>query len=189
VRKPPGQIHHRRRPSTIDTAEPVTEATQCSVDGGTLGTFVLAPSSSKGASVAVRIVSGVGQSPDNCVPPAYENCIVEHRELAFVPHTSLFLPILMSKDCVNVACGSSTTCVAGRCVSDDIPAPSRCTSPGACNEAVLTDGGVQPADSGMASQDGGTGHGDSGVGLFAEQGGLAALTERPDIGALALGQR
>jgi hypothetical protein len=135
-------------PSLIATEAPTTETSRCDIDGGTIGTFVLAPSGSKDARVAVTIVSGIGHPADDCTPPAYENCIVARRELSFVPHTPLFLPILMSKACVNVPCSGSTTCVDHTCVSDEVPDPARCTDPAMCAVTVPGDGAVPLPDSG-----------------------------------------
>jgi hypothetical protein len=111
-----------------------------------IGTFVVVPSQGRSDAFAVRVVSGVGRQAHDCAPggqaPDYTNCIVARRELTFVPHTPLTLPIVMRKDCENRACAAQETCVDGECVSFVIRTPNRCAGGGGCSESVLLDGGA-----------------------------------------------
>jgi len=136
----------------IEEKAPVaqTEPGQCSVGSlgvNTIGTFVLVPSQGRSAAFAVRIVSGVGnRQASDCAegggqPPDYSGCIVARRELAFVPHTPLTLPILMSKECENIPCTAQETCVEGECVPSIIPDPNHCVGSAGCSETTLLEGG------------------------------------------------
>ena len=93
----------------------------------------------------MRIVSGVIRAAGECAqgggqPPDYTGCIVARRELSFVPHTPLTLPIVMRQDCVNIPCSAQQTCDNGVCVDDT----TRCTGAG-CSEITLLDGGMGAA--------------------------------------------
>ncbi len=121
----------------------------------TIGTFVVVPSGGRSEAFAVRIVSGVVRAAIDCAQgggqaPDYTGCIVARRELSFVPHTPLTLPIVMRQDCVSIPCAAQQTCVNGVCVSENVPDPARCTTGGACSEITLLDGGL-----GGGSSDGG----------------------------------
>jgi hypothetical protein len=118
---------------------------------GNMGTFVVVPSSAKNEAFAVRVVMGVDRPADSCGPANgsdYQGCIVARRELSFVPHTPLTLPIAMHGACKNVTCGVHETCVVNagtpECVSDVIPNPGSCHG-AACAEGVLVDGGIEDA--------------------------------------------
>jgi hypothetical protein len=131
----------------IESKAPVAETVDCSSSSSGLnniGTFVVVPSGSRSASFEVRIVSGVAQQARNCArgnqAPNYTGCIVARRELAFIPHTPLILPIAMRMDCENVRCATDETCVEGECVSDMISDPARCAGAG-CSEGELLEAG------------------------------------------------
>jgi hypothetical protein len=132
----------------IEEKAPVAETNKCTPGSSglnTIGTFVLVPSQGRGAAFAVRIVSGVGRLATDCAPgggqiPDYSGCIVARRELAFVPHTPLTLPIVMSKECENIPCTEQETCVEGECVPSVISNPDRCVG-GGCAETTLLEGG------------------------------------------------
>jgi hypothetical protein len=133
----------------LEDKDLVADTSACDPDASglsSIGTFVVVPSHGRSDAFAVRVVSGVGRQAHDCAPggqtPDYTNCIVARRELTFVPHTPLTLPIVMRKDCENRACGAQQTCVDGECVSDMILTPNRCTGGGACSESVLLDGGA-----------------------------------------------
>jgi hypothetical protein len=121
-------------PSGVTSASPVTVTRNCTLvgpdadaaDGGTLavpadiGSLVLVPSGSRSGTFAVQIVAAVAPvvDPNNCMAPAYHGCIVARRQLSFIPHTSLTLPIEITLDCLNVECSSADeTCDHGACVS------------------------------------------------------------------------
>jgi hypothetical protein len=124
----------------VTTKAPVAVTTDCNPTGTgahTIGTLVVIPDST-GASdaFAVRVVSAVGKSATaDCVASdGYSGCIVALRELSFVSHTSLTLPIVMRLDCEGVDCGANQTCVEGVCKSSVID-PTRCQVD--CSEATL----------------------------------------------------
>ena len=99
----------------LDTKPPVAATNnQCSLSqfqGGEnpVGTFVVIPDQGGGSSEAfeVLVVAGYQKSLSDCTAPAYAGCIVARRELSFVPHTPLTLPIALDKECVNNVCGGS----------------------------------------------------------------------------------
>jgi hypothetical protein len=116
----------------VETSQPVTVTNACEPSTGNIGTFVLIPESGSDEAFAVRIVSAVGGLIANCTPPDYTGCIVARRELAFIPHTPLTLPIEMTAQCLDISCtGSNTvveTCSGGTCKS----AMVNCATSGAC---------------------------------------------------------
>jgi len=142
----------------IQTKAPVAVTSLCSPSGtpgvDDIGTFVVVPSAGRSASFAVRIVTGVSHQATLCAPgggqtPNYDGCIVALRELAFVPHTPLTLPITMSKVCDGYPCPQAYTCVdrGGRpaCVSDQVNS-SGCKVAGSCGDLSLPDdGGLEDA--------------------------------------------
>jgi hypothetical protein len=145
----------------IEDKAPVANTYNCvsSASGGnSIGTFVVVPSHGRSDAFAVRIVTGVDKTGIECAQgggqtPNYTGCIVARRELAFVPHTPLTLPIVMRQDCLNIPCPmqgtEQETCVNGVCVAATIPDPARCGGAG-CSESTLLDGGM-----GTGSPDGG----------------------------------
>jgi hypothetical protein len=149
----------------LETKDPVTITSLCDESTGSvhdIGTLIVVPSSANDATFAVRIVSGVDTPVGDCVSPAYTGCIVERRELAFVPHTPLTLPIPMDLDCLNVSCQEHQTCRQGGCVSAVVPDPGMtCTTGMGCgaDHLPLLEGGSQSPSDGSAdtSQDEGPG--------------------------------
>ncbi len=131
---------------SIEDKAPVASKPTCNQgpDGGTIGSLVIVPSGANDATVAVRVILGVGQDPSACVAPTYgPGCIVARRSLQYVPHQNVLLPILMSSACKGVACSENETCVEGACRSATVPDPATCTSGTGCGEGVLG-----PADAG-----------------------------------------
>ncbi|MGO9837697.1 MAG: hypothetical protein ACLP1X_26215 [Polyangiaceae bacterium] len=146
----------------IEEKAPVAETGKCIAGSSglnTIGTFVLVPSQGRSAAFAVRIVSGVDRLATDCAPgggqtPDYSGCIVARRELAFVPHTPLTLPIVMSKECENIPCTAQETCVEGECVPSIIPDPNHCAGSAGCSETTLLEGGgieAGPEDAALLS--------------------------------------
>jgi hypothetical protein len=137
--------------SDVESKAPVTETSACTPGSGgdeSIGTFVVVPSQGSSEAFAVRIVSGVDKPVGDCTPSdSYHGCIIGRRELAFVPHTPLTLPIAMNLDCLNVSCLAHQTCNHGQCVSAVIPDPHACTG-GGCGADALPplEGGLPPAD-------------------------------------------
>jgi hypothetical protein len=140
--------------SEVDSKSPLTDTHQCDANGN-IGTLVLFPSSSSDASFAVRIVSGVGiQEAGGCSGPDYKGCIVARRELSFVPHTSLTLPIEITLECLNNPCDSASSdllsCYAGQgCGSAKVS----CATSGTCQSmpTALPDASTPGVDAAEAS--------------------------------------
>ncbi len=132
-------------PGEVETRAASTEATLC--NDGRLGALVLVPSAERDARLALKVVAAQGLDVSECVAPDYGKnavgggCIVARRELRFIPHTSLILPVTLRESCLNVPCDSSTTCVAGACVPALLKDPSVCVGERACTEQILGGGG------------------------------------------------
>jgi N-acetylneuraminic acid mutarotase len=102
----------------IDTRPASTTSTQCDPATHRLGSVVVIPSGSNGADVAVRVITGVSISADQCLTNKFVGgCVVARRELHFLPHTPLDVPIKIESACRDVPCSPSQTCLAGVCVS------------------------------------------------------------------------
>ena len=82
-----------------------------------IGTLVLHPSGAKDAEVAVRIVTGVDRTAQDCGKGPYDGCIVARRILRFVPGTSQKVIVIMSRACVGKDCALGGECQSGQCVS------------------------------------------------------------------------
>ncbi len=89
-----------------------------------IGSIVAVPSGDDDATVALRVVIGLGKSPEDCVLDAYQasgsnekGCLVARRIMRFIPHTSLIVPVSLDLDCLGIACSPEQTCSLGQCVS------------------------------------------------------------------------
>jgi hypothetical protein len=126
-----GRLEERPEAATTDRCDP---------GSGKIGTLVVVPSGANDAEVAMRVVTGVGKSPEQCVKDGYlGGCIVARRAIRYLPHTPLEMPILMSVDCIDIPCGATETCFKGKCVPANVD-PEKCEQ-GNC-DPVLPDGGV-----------------------------------------------
>lgn len=120
---------------TTGTSGPNTEHT--------IGTFVVIPDQGAGSSepFAVMVVMGDKKGLGDCIAPDYTGCIIARRELSFVPHTPLTVPIALDSECLNKTCGISNdmTCYKGSCASSKI---GNCTGSGDnCTPALPEDAG------------------------------------------------
>jgi hypothetical protein len=118
-----------------------------------VGTLVVTPSGSRTDSFAVRVVMAIDAtaSPVDCTQ-AMTGCIVATREVSFIPHTAITLPIELTLDCEGVGCPPGHTCDHGRCVAE--LAVSMCSG-GLCTAIVQADasspaGATSAADSSPA---------------------------------------
>jgi len=162
-----------REPSAL------TEACQDGIPESDIGTIVVVPSGDDDAPFAVRVVAGIGVPAEACEAPDYvlrgddaeagRGCIVARRNLAFLPHTELELPIVLRKACLNIDCDGNQTCVGGTCVSAKVD-PEDCTRPGGCTESDLVGGSGGTGGAGGAGAAGGVG-GAGGSGGFGGAGG------------------
>jgi hypothetical protein len=134
----------------VDGRDPATITQACT--RGRIGTVVLLPGASRDGSFAVKLVAAVGEGvlPEDClagtvtsVKKGLRGCIVARRELSFIPHEPLDLPIALHRACIGVVCGEEETCVEdGSCQSAVIGNPTSCAGPGGCNESSLGNGGA-----------------------------------------------
>ena len=106
-----------------------------------VGTLVLTPGSD---SLAVIVVAGIDRPSSACQPPDYAGCVVARRRLAFVEHTSLDVPVVITRDCLDVPCDTQTSCVHGNCKSSE----TSCDGDSCTQVASRADGG--PDDEGSA---------------------------------------
>jgi hypothetical protein len=130
----------------IEDKAPVTVSTRC--ENHRVGAIVVVPSGANDDALALRVVTGIGKSAEQCVFDHYTGgCIVARRALRFVPHESLDLPIEMLFSCKDVPCGALFTCVNGACVPATITDPSACHGEGCSLEAQFpaADAGVPDA--------------------------------------------
>jgi hypothetical protein len=105
----------------------------CDGATGRIGSMTIAPRAGKDVEFGIRVVTGLGKNPNQCVNDGYTGgCIVAHRLVSFVPHTRVVLPVLMETVCRDVPCGAGDTCLKGRCVSAHVVDPLSCTDPGGC---------------------------------------------------------
>ena len=117
-------------------ARPIGELTPAAVTQGCMGgregrigSIVILPSGSDDDRISIRVVAG--RKSASCAANLQSGCIEARRSLGFVPHTSLFLPVVLTKSCENVVCDNATdTCADGRCVSGVTDCSAgRCTPP------------------------------------------------------------
>lgn len=123
-----------------------TEATTCDANGD-VGTLTVIPSGDESSPVVISVVLGTVGASAACTPGA-PGCIVASRSIGYVGHTTLKLPIKLTKSCIGVPCGFDQTCVAGTCVSNEVRA---------CPNDVCDEGSLSPVDAGVdAPVDAGT---------------------------------
>ncbi len=128
------------RPGDVGQRAFSAETNKCESATGKIGSLVLVPSGGDGDALGVQAVTALGQmTPGSCKDNGYKvlagqsgGCIVQRRQLRFVPHTPLTLPITMAASCIDVPCDQETTCRSGSCVPRELPDPEGCTLPGGC---------------------------------------------------------
>lgn len=114
-----------------------------------VGRVVLTPSGDNDEEIAFEVITrDDDQGLETCNAASnYKGCIVARRQLHFSPHTALKLRVDLRLACLDQTCDSTSTCVAGGCVS------AVCPTGGCQSETVLTtpnDSGTPPVDSGIA---------------------------------------
>ncbi len=130
----------------LEGRDPSAETQRCDAATGRIGSLVLVPSAGDSAEVAVRVIAGIGRSPDECVANGYVGgCIVARRALRYIPNRPLLVPVEMSSLCRDVPCDEDETCVRGACVSAQIPDPRDCARPRGCTP-LAPDAGPPPPD-------------------------------------------
>lgn len=119
-------------PGETETAELTTETREPWGLDGFVGSLAVVPSTTKDAPLSVKVVLGVRRDARECVPPAYEGCIVARRKLHYVEGVPLRLPVTLYAHCEGVPCDAETTCsVLGQCISAEVD-PDTCASPDGC---------------------------------------------------------
>lgn len=85
-----------------------------------LGTIVLVPSNDA-KSVVVQVTLGVRHTARECsADPTLKGCIVARRQVSYVTHQSLRIPIFLAQSCADTQCPENQTCVKGQCVASDV---------------------------------------------------------------------
>jgi hypothetical protein len=135
-------------PGSVENAQPTTATTDCTdtAAGASIGSIVSVPQSDRSGQVEVRVVLGVdGTDPTSCVAPSYHGCVVERRQLRYLPETPLVLPIRMPIGCLGVPCTPDTTCYGDPpvCAPSSVD-PGMCTDPNSMTCNPSTDGGFTP---------------------------------------------
>ena len=170
----------------IEDKPPTSTSVRC--DAGRLGALVIVPSGANDDDVAFKIVMGFGRPLEQCVAPSYgKGCIVARRELRFLPHAAVTVPVVMRASCDGIACGEAQTCVRGSCRDATIHDASQCAAAGCGEEALAPIGDGGAPDSGTpdaGSSDGGAGDANDGGG-DADSG--ASLVDGCDMRGLQAG--
>ena len=147
-------------------------ATSTSVrcEAGRLGALVVVPSGANDDEVAFKIVMGFGRPLEQCLAPSYgKGCIVARRELRFLPHAAVTVPVVMRASCDGIACSETQTCVRGSCRDATIHDAAQCAAAGCGEDALAPSGDAGAPDSGTLD----AGSGDGGAGDANEGGGDA----------------
>ena len=133
-------------PDDIETQPVKVVSTLCEA-GGDLGTLTLVPpDGNDNASLAVRITMAIGgRDPASCTPTDAANCFRQLRELEFVKHKALDLPIHFFVTCKTNLCGPHMTCGAnGACITAKISNPSRCATEACFPDGDTDDDSIDP---------------------------------------------
>jgi hypothetical protein len=156
----------------LEGIPPRTSTFNCDAATGRIGSITIVPRDSKDVEFGIRVVTGLGKNPNQCVGDGYTGgCIVARRVVAFVPHQRIVLPVRMEIDCRDVHCGVIETCRRGVCVGAKVPDPIVCSDPAGCGNAPSS-----PLPD--ASAEGGTGGamGTGGTGGATASGGAGGAT-------------
>jgi hypothetical protein len=126
-------VYVGRADTNIENKAPALTTTDCD-HNGQIGSLVLVPSGAKDEEVALRVVAGIGQNPEDCASHQYQGCIVARRSVRFNRHATLDLDITLTGDCRGIGCDAAHTCVDGTCTDThtvetlselpDAPAPA-----------------------------------------------------------------
>ncbi|MFO0616125.1 MAG: hypothetical protein U0414_26255 [Polyangiaceae bacterium] len=129
---------HPPQAKTSDCGPPVGDALPKGYGPQEVGTLVVIPSGDRDVPARIVVVGRVEPLDTNvstpvsveaCIEwsftaktfdqkdPAFAGCIVSRRNLAFIEHTALDLPIQLDTNCAGVVCDADSTCVDSRCVS------------------------------------------------------------------------
>jgi hypothetical protein len=95
--------------------------------------MVVVPSADKDARISVAIVVGLdGKRAEDCDRAGWDDkrCIIQRRQVRFLPHEELILRVDMPAACAGMRCDVTTTCVPPVCVPDAIVDPGSCHGAG-----------------------------------------------------------
>lgn len=111
--------------------------------------------------MAFRVIAGVDKDVTQCTPDdGYAGCSRQLRQLAYLPHETAELPIVLYLICVGVACDPSSTCAyTGKCVPATVDPSCRSASCDPTSPAATPDAGKDAT----TSPDGSSGGGDGSV--------------------------
>ncbi len=166
----------------LEDRPPTTATTHCDPRSGRIGSVVVVPARKKDDEFAVRIVTGFFKEPEQCVADDFAGgCIVARRALSFIPHDTIELPIVMEAACIDIPCGATETCRAGRCVSATLADPRRCTDPAGCDDVAGGTGGALSGSGGVGDNPSSGGEGVTG----GASSGTAGMGARPAVGGAA----
>jgi len=124
-------------PTNVDTTPSTSFQTSQCDDAGNMGDFYVVPSASPDDDVAIDVELGVDVPTSQCDPAPNAGCIYARRQLTFLRHARVLLPIRLDRSCLGVACPDGQTCDEGTCTGDIID-PSSCDG-GGCTP--IEDGG------------------------------------------------
>jgi hypothetical protein len=161
--------------SELENRPMSAETPQCNAATGRIGSLVILPGDEKDKETAIRVVTGVTMSVDDCVTSGYVGgCVVARRALSFVPGETLHLPVHMQVSCIDVPCGATETCRDGSCVPATIADPNDCISKDGCDVASPDTGGT----GGTATA------GEGGAGGVTTNGGESTMGGTPTSGGM-----
>jgi hypothetical protein len=99
-------------PPGNDDSGVVTSTLSC--DGGWIGTLVLGPSNGADT-IGIRVMLGTTASAESCTDQS-PTCIIARRQIQYIEHQPLYLPIALQQACIGDPCDPTSTCVNGVCV-------------------------------------------------------------------------
>jgi len=118
------------KPEAESVGQAPTLVTKRCEGDGQIGSLVVVPSGANDDLIGVRVVAGIGQSPEDCVTNGYQGgCIVARRALRFTPHLDLSLEVELSSKCEDIACDPRSSCFRGGC-QPALDAPKEPPAPG-----------------------------------------------------------
>jgi hypothetical protein len=120
---------------SVPVARKDLKADPACTNGRDIGDLVFVPSS-RDSKFSFRVEGALegGTCPSS-------KCIVARRQVGYVSHTPLTLPVELEAACTDHPCAEGLTCVKGQCVPDDVDcAAGSCTLP----EAGVPDAAMPP---------------------------------------------
>jgi hypothetical protein len=107
-------------PGATENRPPAVVTERAWGEDGQVGTLVVLPSRADDAELAIRVTLASGRDPETCSMAEATGCIIARRQLKYLPHQAITLPISLRARCEGQFCEENTTCNSlGLCV----PAP------------------------------------------------------------------